>query len=210
MADVKDRRREAAAATQRAVVEAATRLFLERGYHATSMGDIAREAGSAVQTIYNAVGSKRDVLSRVLDFAVAGERAPTPVATFMREQAERESDPRRILEQMVEFWQAAMPAAAPVHRVIRQAAALDPEVAELERARAEQRLRNYGLAARLLADRGGLRAGLTIDDAAATIHAIAHPDVHRFLVMEQGWSLERWGAWVLSSLAAALLAPDAA
>ena len=61
------------------IVEAASRLFLEHGYHATSIGRIASEAGVAVQTIYNAVGSKRDLLSRVLDFAAAGERSPVPV-----------------------------------------------------------------------------------------------------------------------------------
>ena len=64
------------------------RLFLEHGYQATSIGRIAAEAGVAVQTIYNAVGSKRDLLSRVLDFAAAGERSPVPVPQFMREQAE--------------------------------------------------------------------------------------------------------------------------
>src|SRR5665213_3187385 len=101
MSSVKTRRQIAAAETQRAIVEAATRLFTEHGYHATSIGRIASEAGVAVQTIYNAIGSKRDVLSRVLDFAAAGERAPVPVPQFMREQAEREPDPRRIIAQLI-------------------------------------------------------------------------------------------------------------
>ena len=43
------------------IVEAASRLFLESGYHATSIGQIATEAGVAVQTIYNTIGSKRDL-----------------------------------------------------------------------------------------------------------------------------------------------------
>ena len=38
-------------------------------------------------------------------------------------------------------------------------------VAELERQRAEQRLRNYGSAARILDERGALRPGLSRDDA---------------------------------------------
>jgi len=90
---VKTRKQFAAEETQRVIVEAASRLFLEHGYHATSIGRIASEAGVAVQTIYNAVGSKRDLLSRVLDFAAAGERSPVPVPQFMREQAEREARP---------------------------------------------------------------------------------------------------------------------
>ena len=102
MAVTKTRRQIAAEETQRAIVEAAHALFLERGYHATSIGVVAAQAGVAVQTIYNSVGSKRDLLSRVLDYAAAGERAPTPVPTFMRDQTEREPDPRRIIDQLVE------------------------------------------------------------------------------------------------------------
>jgi AcrR family transcriptional regulator len=86
MQPVKTRKQLAAEEAQRVIVEATSRLFLEHGYHATSIGRIASEAGVAAQTIYNAIGSKRDLLSRVLDFAAAGERAPVPVPQFMREQ----------------------------------------------------------------------------------------------------------------------------
>ena len=207
MAVTKTRRQIAAEDTQRAIVEAAHALFLERGYHATSIGVVAAQAGVAVQTIYNSVGSKRDLLSRVLDYAAAGERAPTPVPTFMRDQTEREPDPRRIIDQLVEFWRGGLERTAPVFQVIRQAAALDPEVAALERQRAEQRLRNYGIAARILAERGALREGLTPDDAAAVIFTLGHPDQYRFLVKEQGWPADRWAEWVRSALVAALLTP---
>jgi AcrR family transcriptional regulator len=205
MEPVKSRRRLAAEATQQEIVRAATRLFLERGYHATSVGDIARDAGVAVQTVYNSVGSKRDVLSRVLDFAAAGQEAPTPVPAFMRERAQGERDPRRIVDLLVEFWRGGLARTAPVFHVIRQAAALDPEIAELERARAAQRLLNYGVAARLLAERGALRSGLSTDDAAAAIFAVGHPEVYRALVHDQGWSPERWADWARATLAAALL-----
>jgi AcrR family transcriptional regulator len=205
MAESKTRRQVAAEETQRVIVSAAAELFVERGYNATSIADIARAAGVAVQTIYNSVGSKRDVLSRVLDFAAAGEKAPTPVPQFMREQAEAEPDPRRILDQMVEFWRGGHQRTAPVFRVIRQAAALDADVARLELERAEQRLRNYGGAAHILAQRGALREGLSADDAAALMFAVGHPDIYRFLVEEEGWPPQRWAAWVRVSLAAALL-----
>ena len=205
MAATKTRRQIAAEDTQRAIVEAAHALFLKRGYHATSIGAVAAQAGVAVQTIYNSVGSKRDLLSRVLDYAAAGERAPTPVPAFMRDQAEREPDPRRIIDQLVEFWRGGMERIVPVFRVIRQAAALDPEVAALERQRAEQRLRNYGIAARILAERGALHQGLSADDAAAIIFSLGHPDQYHFLVHEHGWPVKRWAEWVRSSLVAALL-----
>jgi len=201
------RRQIAAEDTQRVIVEAAHALFLDRGYHAVSMAAVAVGAGVAVQTIYNSIGSKRDLLSRVLDFAAAGERAPTPVPVFMRDQAEHEPDPRLVIGQLVEFWRGALERTAPVFQVIRQAAALDPEIAALEQQRAEQRLHNYGIAASSLADRGALREGLAPEEAAAVMFTLGHPDQYRFLVKEQGWSADRWARWVQSALVAALLAP---
>jgi AcrR family transcriptional regulator len=202
---VKSRKQLAAEETQRVIVEAASRLFLERGYHATSIGRIAAGAGVAVQTIYNAVGSKRDVLSRVLDFAAAGERSPAPVPQFMREQAESEPDPRRIIAQLVEFWRSALPRTAPVFRIIREAAAGDPEIAALERGRTAQRLRNYEQAAQLLVERDALRAGMTIQSAAAAIFAIGHPETYRALVLDGDWDDDAWSNWTQATLEAALL-----
>src|SRR5579862_889112 len=205
MEPVKTRKQFAAEETQRVIVEAASQLFLEHGYHATSIGRIASEAGVAVQTIYNAVGSKRDLLSRVLDFAAAGERSPSPVPQFMREQAESEPDPRRIIAQLVEFWRGALPRTAPVFRIIREAAASDPEIALLERDRAAQRLRNYRQAAQLLADRDALRPGLTIAAAAAAIFALGHPETYRELVVDGDWDDDVWADWLQATLEAALL-----
>lgn len=205
MERVKTRQQIAAEETQRAIVEAAAGLFLERGYHATSIGQIAAEAGVAMQTIYNSIGSKRDVLSRVLDIAAAGERSPVPVPQFMREQAERESDPHRIIEQLVEFWQGALPRTAPIFRVIREAAAIDPEVAALDRDRAAQRLHNYATAAQLLEQRGALCDGLTIDQAAAVLFSIGHPDVYRTLVLDGDWDDHHWTTWARAALTAALI-----
>jgi AcrR family transcriptional regulator len=207
MPRVNDRRTIAAEATQLAIVEVASRLFIERGYHATTLSGIASEAGVAIQTIYNSIGSKRDVLSRVLDYAAAGEHAPTPAPTFVLAQQEQEPDPRKSLDQFVDFWRDSRRRTAPFYRLLRQAAALDQEVAELELARAEDRLRSYRSGAALLAQRGGLREGLSLDDAAAIIHATGHPDLYRFLVIEQKWTADHWATWVRSTLEAGLLAP---
>ena len=207
MDTVKSRKQIAAEATQLAIVEAAARLFLAQGYHATSIGRIATEAGVAVQTIYNSVGSKRDLLSRALDVAAAGQLAPVPVPQFMREQAEQERDPRRIIAQLVEFWHGALPRTAPIFRIIREVAATDPDIAALERTRSAQRLSNYEQAARLLAERDALRRGLTIKGAAATIFAIGHPEGYRALVLDGDWDDAEWCMWAQETLETTLLAP---
>ncbi len=78
MTSVKTRRELAAAETQRVIVDTASRLFLDHGYNATSIAQIAAEAGVALQTIYNSVGSKRELLSRVLDSGRGGGARPRP------------------------------------------------------------------------------------------------------------------------------------
>jgi AcrR family transcriptional regulator len=205
VAGVKTRRQVAAEETQRAIVAAAARLFERHGYQRASIAQIAAEAGVAVQTVYNSVGGKRALLSRVLDFAAAGDRAPEPVPEFMRRMAETEVDPRRIIDQLVDFWQDALARTAPVFQIMREAAVVDPDVAALERKRAAQRLTNYGHAADMLAARGALRSELSLDAAAATIFAIGHPETYRTVVIEGGWDAERWAAWARASLHNALL-----
>lgn len=67
-------------------------------------------------------------------------------------------------------------------------------------------LRNYQTAARILSDRGALRDGLTLDQAAATIFAIGHPETYRTLVLEGRWNEPQWADWASTTLKAALLA----
>jgi AcrR family transcriptional regulator len=52
--------------TSNIIVEAAYSLFLEQGYHATSMRQIAQRAGVAVGGIYNHFSSKEQIFDQVL------------------------------------------------------------------------------------------------------------------------------------------------
>jgi AcrR family transcriptional regulator len=49
------------------LVEAAERVFSDRGYHATSIRDIAREAGFSVGGVYQFFASKDELYLRVVD-----------------------------------------------------------------------------------------------------------------------------------------------
>ena len=60
-------------ATRRRVVGAAHRLFVDKGYVATTIADIAEEAGVAIQSVYKAGKSKADLLHAAVDLAVAGD-----------------------------------------------------------------------------------------------------------------------------------------
>ena len=73
MADQQVRRRyhsplreQRAKQTREAVLAAATRLFTTQGWAATGMRDIAREAGTATETLYSYFPSKTALLQAVI------------------------------------------------------------------------------------------------------------------------------------------------
>src|ERR1700753_981537 len=72
-------RAEQAAATRRLVLDAATRLFIERGCAATSIDLIAERAGVGRSTVFAAAGGKPWLLKTAYDRAVVGDDAPVPL-----------------------------------------------------------------------------------------------------------------------------------
>ena len=74
------RRQQQAAETRALVLAAATSLFADRGWSATGMRDIAKEAGVAVETVYASFGSKTELLLTAIDVGVVGDAEPVPLA----------------------------------------------------------------------------------------------------------------------------------
>jgi AcrR family transcriptional regulator len=192
------------AATREAIVSAASTLMLERGYVDTSITAVAQAAGVAVQTVYNSVGSKADLLSAIVDRTAAGPAAPTLVPALMRARVAETSTAEQVIDLLADWFVEVNVRAAALHRVIRQAAAVDRAAADVEQRRAIQRLHNYSEAAGALRQRNGLRSGLTDAEAAAAIWSTGHPQVYRTLVLEVGWSLGAYREWLGKTLTAQL------
>ena len=193
-----------ATATRLAIVEAARRLMLERGYVATSIGAIAEDAGVAVQTIYNSVGNQADVLSAVLDLTSTGPDSVALVPDLLRRRVADAVSAQEIIRILADWFAAVHARTSSVFRVIGQAAAVDRDVAKLELRRAAGRLHNYGEAAFALRARGGLRAGMSDHEAAAAIWAIGHPQVYQSFVDDHGWSAAAYRDWLGKTLKATL------
>ena len=58
----------------------ATALFVERGYAATTLADVAEHADIAPRTLYLHFPSKADLLLRCIGFAIAGDAEPIALA----------------------------------------------------------------------------------------------------------------------------------
>ena len=76
------RRQQQAAATRQAILEAAQRLFEQRGYPATTMEQVAAEAGVALKTVYVAFATKSGLL-RAPGPAPQGDQDRASVATAL-------------------------------------------------------------------------------------------------------------------------------
>jgi AcrR family transcriptional regulator len=187
------------------IAAAAHRLFLERGYAGTTIESIAEEAGVAVQTIYNTVGVKSAVLEMVLDTTAAGSGATVPVRDLMARRTDQVASAAGVVAVLADWFVEVHERTAEVFRVIRDAAAVDPEIAAIDRRRAAQRFANYHLAAEEIARRSQLAPGLDVAGAAAVIWSVGSPQTYRLLVIEQGWDVARYRRWVEVTLTAALL-----
>ena len=108
--------------TRRRVLEAAYRLFVDRGYAGTTIAAVAMEAGVSQETIYLSLGGKRGLLEGVIEMAIAGEDDPaTPEGAWWAD-IERLTSPAERLERMVEYSCGILARTRPIHSVIRGAA----------------------------------------------------------------------------------------
>src|SRR3954467_6344469 len=126
--------------TRRRIVDAAAALFVAEGYGATTLEQIAARAGVAVQTVYFHFGNKRTVLKEAVDIAAVGD--DEPVALLDRDwldPARAAPAQRRTLEIWVRNGRAIYDRIGPIMRVVRDAAATDPEMAAQWRTNADQR-----------------------------------------------------------------------
>jgi AcrR family transcriptional regulator len=200
------RRQEQAGENRRAVLEAARRMFLERGYAATTVGAIAAEAGVSVETVYKAFGNKPGLVKAVVDVAIVGDDESVPMVQRERVQRiEAEPDPRRKLGMYGEHLAESAPRRVPLELLVRAAAASDPGAARVWEQLEAERLTGMGMFARHLNEGGHLRPGVSVEEAQDVLWTCNSAEVYDLLVLRRGWSPQRYGRWVAAALAAALL-----
>jgi hypothetical protein len=94
-----------------------------------------------------------------------------------------ETDPRRLLTGFAHICRELLDRSAPVQRVLRGAATVDPEAAELLALVNSQRLEGQSRIAHALAVRGALTKDVTEATAADTIYALMAPEMHHILTV---------------------------
>lgn len=199
--------REASArATRAAIVTAATRLFVEQGYAATSIDSIAEVAGVSRATVFATFGGKAALLKSAYDVALVGDDEPVPLPDRPRSKAvQAEPNPARLLEGYAEILAEIAGRLAPVYEAVRGGASADPEAREVwEKIQAERRIGGTNVV-KLLTSRKALRKDLDRESAGDLVWVLNDPGLYYMLVHRRRWSPARFRAWLAETLKAQLL-----
>jgi AcrR family transcriptional regulator len=199
------RRQAQAQETRRRVVTAARQLFIEYGYAGATIDVIAQEAGIAPETIFATFGSKRAILAEVIMAAVGGDQSVPVLEQSGPQAVKQQTDPVQMLQLFAADVTARLERVAPVFAVMRVAAKTEPDIAELLKHLSGIRLKNIATIPPQLAQQKALRKGLTLEQAAETIWAIASPEIFSLLTLDRGWPKEQYVRWLSETLAQVLL-----
>jgi AcrR family transcriptional regulator len=193
------RRQADAEARHRRIVDEATKLFLDNGFGATSIGQIAEAAEVSPQTIYATFGSKAGVLARSIDVALVGDFEDTPA--FDRAPKLADADD---FVAYADFLREINERISPLIRVMEQSAATDPALAEL-RSTLVDRIRSDCRRWVAQIGRKALRPGLSEEQAADVMAVLQAPNVYTSFTVDAGWSPQQYERWIADALPQLLL-----
>ena len=204
------RRQEQARQNRARMLDAARRRFLTDGYAATTLAAVAADAGVSVETVYKAFKNKAGILKAVFDVAIAGDDEPVPIMQRDWVAAIRaEPDVAQQLRMYAERLAPSMARTAPILLLARSAKVLDPDLAAVWEQLQAERLIGMTAFATELAASGQLRDGVTIEVARDVLWTMNAVDVYELLVLDRGWTPERYEQFVAETIIAALVPPPA-
>jgi AcrR family transcriptional regulator len=199
-------REDGARRTRRGIVLAAGTLFAERGYGATSLGDVAAAAGVARPTVTAAFGTKPALLREVLDQALAGDDEPVPVADrpWFRPVWEAGTT-QELLAAYAQACTLIGARAARLFEVVRRAADTSPAVADLW----ENTQRNRRAGAQLVVDQlnriGPPDPSPQHEEAVDALWFFNDPAHYDTLVLQCRWREGDFTDWLAARMQDALL-----
>lgn len=198
--------REAQAAQTRVrILAAASDMFGQYGYMGTSLAKIAERAGVSVETVKLA-GPKSSLLLAAFDQAFVGEELPGTIHDSDIGRALRALPADVMLPQWVAFVAEANSRVARLWPRVNDAAAGDPDVAarlaELQASRTE----DMRAAIAYLREQGRIANDFPDAHLADSLSYVFAPEGYVRLVLECGWDMESYQAWIVRAVERLILA----
>jgi AcrR family transcriptional regulator len=203
-------RREAQARrTRRRILDAATAIFLDRGYAAATMPAIAAEANVSVPMVESSFGTKARLLKAAIDVAIVGDDEPVPVLdrSWTRAALQVESA-NEFLSIVASLIGPAQTRSAGLVLAVFEGSSTDSELAELATQLIAQRASTASWLIDALAQKAPLREGYTRQEAIDTLWLLMDPAVFDRLTRQRGWTLARYQRWFACSAKYLLITDD--
>lgn len=200
------RREEQARQTRRRVLDAATAVFLERGFAGATMRLIAGRAGVSVPTVELSFGTKGKLLGAAIDVAIAGDDEPVPVLAREWTDAAVDADgAEEFLDVVAGVLGAAQQRSAGLVLAVFEAAATDPELARLADELTARRASTAEWIVGQLTRKALLRKGCPRREAVDTVWVLMDPAVFDRLTRRRGWTPRAYRRWFAGSVRRLLL-----
>lgn len=200
--DASGRRRQSERRRNR-VLDSARARFIAQGYVATTVAEVAADAGVSVEFVYKTYDSKAGLAAALWHRALLGQ-GPRPAEQRSDEVSSSARDPREILRNWAVLSAEVSEVGVPMTRVIRAAAQVDEGAAllweEFEQARAARMTHN----AAYLIGGGHVRAELS-DGQVRDILLLAAGGLYESLVVQRGWERDAYIELTYRFLESALL-----
>lgn len=201
------RRQDQARETRLRIVHAAHDLFVTDGYGRTTIAEVARTAGVAVETVYAAFGTKAGLLRQVWFVHFRGDEDDIPLYDRAEMQAILgEPDLRERIRRHAAFVTAAHRRIGPLLQALQGAAASEPAAAAMIAEFAERRLDVASRYARAAAATGQLAIGAA--ECRDVLFATMEGGLWQRLVLDRGWSDKRYAAWLDRMWTGLFLTPE--
>jgi len=189
--------------TRARILDAASQLIVESGYHSISLDGIAEKAGVSRRTIYDQFGSKRGVLEGILK-RMADEGLPELLAAVNQAK-----DPVEALRKAIPLSVAFTDRNARMVLIFYAQAINDPDFRAVWDYAEQNRWNNLRQIVEWLAREGKLAEGWTLDHATDWLHSLTSYWLHDELVVSRGWSHEEMAQLLMRDITAVLLAAGA-
>lgn len=201
-----DGRRERSRKTKTRIAGEAGRLFVQRGYPATTIAAIAEAAGVAQPTVYASFGTKASVLAAALDLAIAGDDAPVSVneRPWMQPVWKAGTAAER-LQAYAAAVRRIHAGAGDMFAVVAAAAAVDPDAAELAAVAEDRRRLGATAVIDAVLEVGPLRPELDRDLAIDVLTLFNSPGTFEHLVRRRRWTFDHYERWLAGALVRELL-----
>jgi AcrR family transcriptional regulator len=201
------RRQAQAAETRHQILEAAQKLFIERGYAGATIEAIAQEAGVALKTIYAVFKNKRKILVTLLNISSSksGE-VNIPITERAGPKAvSQERDQRRQLQMFAQVVADNLDGAAYISEIMQVAAKTEQDVDRMMQYLNKQRWQHMAVVVRQVALNGPLQEKMDQTYAIDSVWALTSPEVFLLLTRDRSWSKEKYAQWLADTLTKVLL-----